>query len=690
VPATIKNVQRVLNFSVIHYGFADYKNLAYKYFTYRKHGQSGYYLHRIIVEDHDRHIKKILDADVEYLSLVNDKHNMAYTVYRVNKLLIPDELWIQNERMPLKKTFAENFLEISKYREEVEKPNITFICPASKNISRLRFMYKQILKYIDLTDNEFYFVTQHSAPDVIVYLKYKRIPHVVCESDNELDRYGLGVKTAKGDYVVLLDDTHAFSHDWFDSLLVNFEADTAVSPRSIGNFDGCDDDQDKFNLKMDFGDEFNKFDVQKENEFNNFSRMIKTDVIDDMTGSDTASTSVLPLLIKRSDCLKAVEDPATNNIKSMISTLKNLGVNHKINFNSIVYKFAKDKSFDVADNGIYIKNLHNQNNLAICNDYLKGSGGEIKFWQYLVNGCSNIVPVDVQTTKPAHNFEKEASAYIKNLYPNTTVILQNATFMNNINYPAFKIMLLQDNLRSMSDVFAHDVMLQYSNLVNANLLVTNSIITAASYPDFDCKILPIGINEKVFRPYNDKEKEFVRKKYNMEYKKIGIFVGSLTAVKGWDIMKNIIEKRKDIYWIIVSKHRFENYQNENVGFIKNIDHSVLVELLNCADFFILCSPVETQCLAACEACFCDIPIIMNDTGIFYEFTKEEKDKVGIIGENFEKAVDEIYDNIKNKKFSPREIMLKKKLTAVDFVNRWEKLFCNVQIEIDRKIFTNLD
>lgn len=112
---------------------------------------------------------------------------------------------------------------------------------------------------------------------------------------------------------------------------------------------------------------------------------------------------------------------------------------------------------------------------------------------------------------------------------------------------------------------------------------------------------------------------------------------------------------------------------------KRIEQGLLSELLNCADFFILGSPVETQCLAAIEACLCDIPIIMKNVGIFKDLVNEEKRKVGIIGDDFEYAI----ENITKNKYSPRETMLSQHITINDSIKKWNHLIEKVMLEINQ-------
>jgi hypothetical protein len=81
------------------------------------------------------------------------------------------------------------------------------------------------------------------------------------------------------------------------------------------------------------------------------------------------------------------------------------------------------------------------------------------------------------------------------------------------------------------------------------------------------------------------------------------------------------------------------------------------------------SPSETQCLAAIESCLCNIPIIMRDTGFVTNLDTNEKNKIGIIGDNLEQAVYTIKNS--DKKYMPREI-IEKYYSIDEMCNKWIK------------------
>jgi hypothetical protein len=105
---------------------------------------------------------------------------------------------------------------------------------------------------------------------------------------------------------------------------------------------------------------------------------------------------------------------------------------------------------------------------------------------------------------------------------------------------------------------------------------------------------------------------------------------------------------------------------------------VLAELLNCADFFVLGSRVETQCLAAIEACLCDVPVIMRPIGAFAALTAEERARVGVFGDDFAAAIDTVY----RRSFSPRAVMCARGVAMEQMVQRWESLLRSVQLQRD--------
>ena len=285
--------------------------------------------------------------------------------------------------------------------------------------------------------------------------------------------------------------------------------------------------------------------------------------------------------------------------------------------------------------------------IAIVNDILHGAMGEKVFWDFMLEYIPNIHGVDKSLT---NNFKKYIDEDIKDV----DVIIQNATFIDMVDSDIFTVSFLQDNLRAMG----RNNLSQEYTLNKSNIVVSNSKLTASSYPEFNIKIIPIGVDDRLFYPTLTRKNQ----------KTTGIFIGNLNEIKGWSRIKNIIDKRKDINWIVVSKGKTK-YKSSNVAMYNRISQKLLSELINISHFFILGSPIETECLAAIESCMCDVPVVMHNTGIFADFSCNDKKRVGYIGDNLEDGIEEVLSN----KYSPREVMIERGLNINGMISKWKEL-----------------
>lgn len=264
--------------------------------------------------------------------------------------------------------------------------------------------------------------------------------------------------------------------------------------------------------------------------------------------------------------------------------------------------------------------------IILVNDYLHGVMGERVLWDFMLEGIPNLIKVDTNVIKQDNiiqnmnvSFEQKVSLYIDKYHSDHKAIIQNGSWFSLISSSKPKIVLIQDNLRKMG----HMSYVQENNFKNADYIITNSNEVDNYYNERKTFQIPLGVDNKLFSVL---DKNLMRKKHNIyvaKYKKIGIFVGAMNEVKGWSRIKNIINAHQDIYWIIVSKHN-EGFYLQNGMVYNKVNQTKLCELYNCADFFIIGSPSETQCLAAIECCLCDVPIIMKETGFVTNLDSDEK------------------------------------------------------------------
>lgn len=633
---------------VLHYGFSNEKNLSFKFLNYRKHGQSGENLTRII----DEKSLKLLE---------------------VPSFKFPSKL-IPNSEKPIAKSFNQSLDYINSYREEFKKPSYSIICLIYKSPEWAEFVFKQIHKYTDMRDSEFFFVANNANDVVINYLKINHIPfieHINPPVENEwyinnvYRAYNLGAKHAKGKNLIFINSDMAFSPSWMNNL-IKFHSNNIVSSRLIESGrlkSGI------YGIEKSFGLTVSSY---KEKAFLRYSRKIKS-------ASSKPNGLFMPLLISKSDFIKVggypegnLYGPIDNNKiakkyeqntpgdKVLISRLADAGINHVTSFDSIVYHFQNGEMVDEVS--------HNYKGfkIAICNDVVGSSiGTEKVLWNHLMEDFNNTIAID----NPYFNnhisspyYSKLAKRKIKQ-ESEIRLIIQNASYIDKLADDIFTIAILHDIYDSKSLIYKKQVEV----LQKSQILIASSNETVEAYRDFNFEVIPIGVDIEIFRPMN---KQNVRNKYGLEQiKKIGIFVGSLNETKGWQEIKDIILKFSNIHFIIVSKYS-EKFNASNVTFFSKISHEVLAELYNCADFFLIGSPKEAQCLAALEACACNVPVLMHDVGYFKNLTQEEKDQVGIITSL---DLELFIPDILKQTFSPRNMIINNKLTLRDMNIKWKYL-----------------
>jgi hypothetical protein len=651
-PSTIKNIIRNDEVGVLHFGFADELNISYKYMIYKKIGQAGY-------DDLDRLIKEDL--------LVTEK---------VEDSLIPSEFKMLYVEKPEKKSFAEALSYVEANRPLVMRPKYTIICLIFKSTGWLEFVYKQLIKYTPLDNSEIIFIANDADQDVIDYLKNNYIPHFIFNNtephlkewyiNNVYRAYNYSSDVARGDFLIFVNSDMAFSPGWMEALIAEYDGKTALSPVLVesGKYDAAINC-----ISKDFGRTFRDYEEQA---FLNFSELAKESLTKD-------SGAFMPLLIKKSHFDLAGRYPEGNIVPEsdifnpeialrgqklisgdvvLMRKLAKFGISHKTVCNSVIYHFQSGELED--EKGLSVGAV----SIAICNDICGGTMGEKVFWNYLVESLPGSFPVDKKIIGD-FNFEAKAKDYISDR--NVDFILQNATFIDFIDTRYPTIVYLQDDLRGMGKLSAQ----QERNLKLADVIVANTVQTSLSYDEYSMEIIPVGVNSDLFKP---KDRNSLRKKYKIPDKFTGIFVGSLNETKGWTKVKDFILKNPNLHFVVISKYD-EMFDSENVSFFKKIDQEQLSELLNCANFFLIGSPVETQCLAAIEANLCDIPVLMPLVGVYKDFNSNERSQVGIFTNNFQDGLLLIQEF----KGSPRQLILDKKLTINDSIEMWRNLFEKLMI-----------
>jgi len=273
--------------------------------------------------------------------------------------------------------------------------------------------------------------------------------------------------------------------------------------------------------------------------------------------------------------------------------------------------------------------------VLLLNENIYGTvSNEETFWSILVETLPNCEAIAL------NDFKGDIEDYIKSHSPD---ILIFNSIIGDIQTPesAKKVVLLQDNFLAMrevlrskirrgasrimrlgNDFYSQNIKKQKSALSSADLIVAVSQDIANHY-DVKARIIPIGVDANLFKPM---DKDSLRRKHKIPLDKfVKIYVGSTHPVKGWDLIKDEIERNKDSFYILILKDKQAvKLYYRNVKIFQRVPQRILTELYNCADLYVGRSRVESLWLTPTEAMFCNVPVDVTKTGIFADWYPENK------------------------------------------------------------------
>lgn len=183
------------------------------------------------------------------------------------------------------------------------------------------------------------------------------------------------------------------------------------------------------------------------------------------------------------------------------------------------------------------------------------------------------------------------------------------------------------------------------------------------------EVIPNCADTAIFKPIENKK---LKSKYNLpEGQKIGIWIGAPNAVKNFQMILNLVEYFQDIFWILISKEEFISpYFNSKV--FNQVDKNTVNELLNCADFFILTSKIESCGISFFEAMSVNLPCIISKAGYFWDFWDK---RIGIQikdSDSFNEHKEAI-EKINEINTDSRKVLIEQGLDYDTYKNKWNEI-----------------
>lgn len=155
------------------------------------------------------------------------------------------------------------------------------------------------------------------------------------------------------------------------------------------------------------------------------------------------------------------------------------------------------------------------------------------------------------------------------------------------------------------------------------------------------EVIENGVPLEQFRPI---PRDDARERLGIEWEgPLGIFVGRTDSTKGFDIVKAVAEKRKDLRILCVTGSEFDA---KGMIVARKVPNEQMPLYYSSADFLFFPSSYESASYASIEAMACDLPVVAYKTGLFEDI---EERKVGRIltsrdPEDYSRAIDEVLDH----------------------------------------------
>jgi D-inositol-3-phosphate glycosyltransferase len=188
-----------------------------------------------------------------------------------------------------------------------------------------------------------------------------------------------------------------------------------------------------------------------------------------------------------------------------------------------------------------------------------------------------------------------------------------------IAHPSKAVMAIQKIVYATSG----NVIFRISTIVIAFNDRVKEFLLAQGVPERKIMALYNGVDSELFHPVSIEEKDALRAKLGLSTtKKIILFVGRFVPKKGFS---KVLAARSKEYQIVFAGGDAPSESNEEVVFLGKLSQSMLAEVYQAADIFVLPSEGEGFPLSVQEAMATGLPIITSDDYGYgrYNFDREK-------------------------------------------------------------------
>ncbi len=653
-PQSIRNVWKVEELKVTHFGFAERELILRKFLNYKSLGQSGKNLWRLIDET---------NLNLEPVTQLINQGVMGERARGFLDFLISP--------IPKSETLDEYFwsarlMEMTSLESTPKIPYVTLVCLIYKGVDWLEFQYGELLKLrneLNVGEVEILFVANDATSEVLEFLTSNNIPHVIAPGRKNEDEwyinsvyraYNFGAEQAHGEYLLFVNSDMAYAPNFLTSLLSKSAPELYLTGKLIesGRLKSGALAQSR-----NLGKTLSSF---KRSKFYKIAKSIATDELRD-------GGLYMPALVNRRVFLDSAGYPEGNinpddldsylsgkpfryaalgqssipGDRAYIQKVAKFGLMHSTHLGAISYHFQEGEKSTTSRR----RNSKIFSGIAILNDHLIGINGEKTLWNYLLEDLNSKdiytkgVEVNEKIRTPYFLRSEFRRGILKN--PKPRLIFQNATYLKNFRSNSSRFILLQDKVQNKHILSRQNSLRKIADaeVTNSTYFLKNILGSGAKY------LLPLPISPIWSLHSNFPSK--ISESNNLR----AVFIGAFNETKGWSEVKELVLENKDVFFNLVSKYQSDDAglgaeSGTNWQIYRCLPQEQLVNVVLDSDFFVLGSPFETQCLAAIECAMLGKPILMKRTGLLASLPDELTNQIGIFTENLKTGMAQLIANLK--------------------------------------------
>lgn len=676
-PMGLKATRQVNRYPVVHFGFASADLILRKYESYRQHWLKGYALNRLISE-----------AGLILKPLSAPEENLGSRFSKLHAGGLEDS---PPQRLSsLQWSTRARALE-EEFEQKKQEAEVTLVSLIYKDLDWLEFQYSQLLKLqtdLPMGKVEILFIANDATPEILSFLRENGIPHKAINTRIDDDEwfinsvyraYNCAVEFSKTDYVYLVNSDMAYTQGTLARLYERRNPNLMLASRlvELGVLESG-----LYGIERSFGSKPKTF---RQKDFNKYASTISTHEIHD-------GGLYMPLLVHREtflglggfpegnlipECLEAyasggrpvIADQGVMSIpgdRAFVLKAERSSVFHKTAFDSIAYHFQAGERRSNS------RKKKKPSGYAVINDTLTGINKERVLWEILIERLENsgvkVLPVFAKFTvgrigslaSPMRLWLNSVNAFRKKGQPRVT--FSNATYQLSAPGLSRKVVFRQDNPADSLNRF-----IQKNNLARADSILANDPAFVEQESRRNVLWLPVPLSEEWWRV---EESLAGQSKHNRV-----IFVGSFSETKGWPVLSELVKKRTDIEWTLVSKYSDDEHglgspNGKNWAVFRQIPQEKLKTMVANSDLLIVASPYETQCLAALEALSQNTPVLTTPTGFLggYPLGKNE---FGVVSEDVTRDLDLALNSLAE--YQPRQFLLNLNLVGDQSWETWDRI-----------------